>query len=84
MKINMESGDDKNNQINLEEINGEERSIWDKEQRLWNYVKNKSVTRLVATIYAHTVIFLVLTVQVNLLGGRLLREEQDKKEDGRG
>lgn len=80
MKINMESGDDKNNQINLEEINGEERSIWDKEQRLWNYVKNKSVTRLVATIYAHTVIFLVLTVQVNLLGGRLLREEQDKKE----
>lgn len=48
----------------------------EREGELWNSIKNKSITRLVTTIYAHTIVFLVLTVQVNLLGGRLLREEQ--------
>ncbi|KAL3785267.1 hypothetical protein HJC23_002722 [Cyclotella cryptica] len=52
--------------------NDEERS---RERELWNAIKNKSVTRLVTTVYAHSIVFLVLTVQVNLLGGRLLREE---------
>jgi peroxin-3 len=46
-----------------------------RERKLWNDIKNKSVTRLVTTVYAHTIVLLVLTVQVNLLGGRLLREE---------
>lgn len=46
-----------------------------RERELWNSIKKKSVTRLVTTVYAHTIVFLVLTVQVNLLGGRLLRDE---------
>ncbi|KAL7494894.1 hypothetical protein ACHAWT_003449 [Skeletonema menzelii] len=50
-----------------------------RERELWNSIKNKSLTRLLTTIYAHTIVFLVLTVQVNLLGGRLLREEQQEE-----
>ena len=53
----------------------------ERERELWNIIKNKSVTRLVTTGYAHTIVFLVLTVQVNLLGGRLLREESGENED---
>ena len=53
--------------------------IREREGKLWNSIKNKSITRLVTTIYAHTIVFLVLTVQVNLLGGRLLREEQQEE-----
>ena len=61
--------------------NGGEQSdnIRECEGELWNSIKNKSITRLVTTIYAHTLVFLVLTVQVNLLGGRLLREEQQEE-----
>jgi len=54
-------------------------NIREREGELWNSIKNKSITRLVTTIYAHTIVFLVLTVQVNLLGGRLLREEQQEE-----
>lgn len=46
-----------------------------RERELWNVIKNKSIARLVTTVYAHNIVYLVLTVQVNLLGGRLLREE---------
>ncbi|KAL7520361.1 hypothetical protein ACHAWX_005089 [Stephanocyclus meneghinianus] len=56
----------------LEGVKEDERS---RERELWNTIKNKSVTRLMTTVYAHTIVFLVLTVQVNLLGGRLLRED---------
>ena len=59
----------------------DETTIRERERTLWNEIKNKSVTRLVTTIYAHTIIFLMLTVQVNLLGGRLLRDEQAKEKD---
>ena len=56
----------------------DERSVVaDREFELWNEIKVKSVTRLLTTVYAHTLVFLVLTVQVNLLGGRLFREEQE-------
>lgn len=54
----------------------------DRERELWNVVKNKSVTRLLTTVYAHSIVFLVLTVQVNLLGGRLLREEGEDTAQG--
>jgi hypothetical protein len=60
---------------------GDEDAILEKERCLWNSIKNKSVTRLITTAYAHTVIFLTLNVQVNLLGGRLLREEQEEDEE---
>lgn len=51
-----------------------------RERFLWNSIKNKSLTRLITTVYAHTVIFLILNVQVNLLGGRLLRDELEKQQ----
>ena len=53
-------------------------SIREHEGKLWNSIKNKSITRLATTVYAHAIVFLVLTVQVNLLGGRLLRDEQEE------
>ena len=45
------------------------------EEQLWNTIKIKSVTKMMVTAYAHTILFLVLTVQVNLLGGRLFEEQ---------
>mmetsp|Transcript_44572 Transcript_44572/g.93539 ORF Transcript_44572/g.93539 Transcript_44572/m.93539 type:complete len:579 (-) Transcript_44572:165-1901(-) len=68
------------NQMVTKELNEREDFIRERERCLWNEIKIKSMTRLVTTVYAHTIVFLVLTVQVNLLGGRLLREEQDEKE----
>ena len=46
-----------------------------REKELWERVKVRSVTKMLASAYAHTVLFLVLTVQVNLLGGRLFEEQ---------
>jgi peroxin-3 len=46
-----------------------------REKELWERIKVRSVTRVVASAYAHTVLFLVLTVQVNLLGGRLFEDQ---------
>lgn len=43
---------------------------------LWNLVKERSVTRWVATAYAQSLLMLVLTVQVNLWGAQLWHEQQ--------
>ena len=64
------------------ETAGDEERI--RERELWDAIKNKSVTRLLTTVYAHTVVFLVLTVQVNLLGGRLLRDEAGDSDEAAG
>ena len=45
------------------------------EQELWNAIQIKLITRMLATAYAHTILFLVLMVQVNLLGGKLWEEQ---------
>ena len=45
------------------------------ERDLWDTIKVQAFTRMVATAYAHSILFLVLTVQVNLLGGRLFDEQ---------
>jgi peroxin-3 len=45
------------------------------EKDLWDEIKIKNMTRMIATAYAHTILFMTLTVQVNLLGGRLLEEQ---------
>lgn len=50
----------------------------EQEKELWDIIKVRSVTRMMATAYAHAILFVVLTVQVNLLGGRLF-EEQTRK-----
>jgi len=47
----------------------------EEEKELWDIIKVQTVTRMVATAYAHSILFLVLTVQVNLLGGRLFEEQ---------
>ncbi|KAL7525080.1 hypothetical protein ACHAXR_000851, partial [Thalassiosira sp. AJA248-18] len=58
----VDNGDSETNQIIDEGVKNEEDAIREKERRLWNEIKNKSMTRLVTTIYAHTIVFLVLTV----------------------
>ena len=50
------------------------------EQELWDLMKVRSFARLIATAYAHTLVFLVLVVQVNLLGGHLFREQQQQNQ----
>jgi peroxin-3 len=41
---------------------------------LWNEIKIKSMTRMIGTLYAHSVLYLVLTVQVHLLAGHVFRQ----------
>jgi peroxin-3 len=53
------------------------------EQVLWNIIQIRLITRMVATAYAHSILFLVLTVQVNLLGGRLLEDQLNSSSGGR-
>ena len=50
------------------------------ERDLWDTVKVQSFTRMITTAYAHAILFLVLTVQVNLLGGRLFDEQMRNHE----
>jgi peroxin-3 len=45
------------------------------ERDLWDAIKLQTFTRMITTAYAHTILFLVLTTQVNLLGGRLFDEQ---------
>lgn len=56
------------------------------EKELWEIIKVKAVTRMVATAYAHSILFLVVTVQVNLLGGKLFEEQlrDSSSDDGMG
>lgn len=51
-----------------------------KEKELWNLIKTKALTRLVATAYAHSILFLVLTTQVFLMGGKLFEEQTHASE----
>jgi hypothetical protein len=44
-------------------------------QELWDRIKTKSITRMIVTVYAHSILILLLTVQINLLGGRIFREQ---------
>lgn len=45
------------------------------EKELWDSIKIKAVTRMITTAYSHSILFLVLTMQVHLLGGRLFVEQ---------
>lgn len=45
------------------------------ERDLWDSIKIQAFTRMISTAYAHTILYLVLTTQVNLLGGRLFDEQ---------
>jgi len=69
-----EEEEEDNNRTALERIRQEEKE-------LWNSIKVKTFTRVVSTAYAHTILFLVLTVQVHLLGGRLFEEHFRQAEE---
>ena len=49
----------------------------DERAELWETIKVRAVTRLVVTAYANTLMFLVLTVQVNLVAGRLFQNDDN-------
>jgi peroxin-3 len=51
-----------------------------KEKELWSAIKTKALTRLIATAYAHSILFLVLTTQVHLMGGKLFEEQAQASE----
>lgn len=45
------------------------------QQDLWDTIKVASITKMLATAYAHTILALVLNVQIHLLGGKIFREK---------
>jgi hypothetical protein len=47
----------------------------DKEREIWNAIKVKAMTRMISVAYAHTILFLLLTVQVHSMGGKLFEEQ---------
>ena len=51
----------------------------ERERELWEGVKRKSITRLLLTAYAHTLLFLVLYIQILILGRLQLDEEKEEK-----
>lgn len=53
----------------------------DRKQVLWNEIKVKSMTRLIGTLYAHSLVYLLLTVQIHLLVGHASRHRQGHEED---
>jgi peroxin-3 len=54
---------------------GDEAQRREEEKELWETIKVRSMTRMLAAAYAQCILFLVVTVQVNLLGGRLFEEQ---------
>lgn len=51
-------------------------ALQSEQAELWDLVKVRSVTRWIATAYAQALLMLVLTVQVNLWGAQLWREQR--------
>jgi len=52
------------------------------ESDLWDTIKVQAFTRMISTALAQTILFLVLTTQVNLLGGRLFDEQMRNHASG--
>ena len=63
-----------------DEKKGGEKSDAKRQEELWEVLKVNAVTRLIATAYAHTILFLVLTTQVHLLGGKLWEFQQQQQQ----
>ncbi len=40
---------------------------------LWEEIKNKSIVRLITSLYIHSILYLLFTVQIHLLGGIMFR-----------
>lgn len=60
----------------LSKQTGYERTL---KRDLWDEIKIKSVTRLVVTVYAHSLLVLLLIVQIHVLGGTLFREQLNQE-----
>ena len=50
-----------------------------RQQEHWNAIRDAGMVHALSTAYAHVLLFLVLQVQVHLLGGRLKREEMEEQ-----
>ena len=61
------------------DANGKDSKL--RERELWDVIKVNSFTRLVSTGISHTILYLVLTVQVHLIAGKLW--EQERQQQGR-
>lgn len=55
--------------------------IIERKKDLWNDIKIQSMTRMIGTLYAHSVLYLVLTVQVHLLAGHVFRQRYPPLKD---
>jgi len=51
-------------------------------QELWNDIKIRSITRMISTAYGHSILILLLTVQINLLGGKIFRDQLEQESEG--
>ena len=74
---------EKGKDVNADDEEEEEQHAKERrrETELWESIKVKSLSRLLVTTYCHSLLLLVLTVQVHLLGGRLFREEEAEAEE---
>lgn len=52
-----------------------------REKALWETIKIQSLTKFLAAVYAHNVLFLALVSQIHILGGRNTIEEDNDTED---
>jgi len=53
----------------------------DKEEAtIWKKIQTKTMTRMITTVYAHAFLYLVLSVQVRVLGGRLSSRQQQEQQ----
>ena len=50
-------------------------------QELWDDIKTKSITRMISTAYAHSILVLLLTVQIHLLGGKIFRDQLERESE---
>jgi peroxin-3 len=55
----------------------------DEEADLWDAIQIETMTRLIATAYAHTILYLLLTVQIHLIGGYLFRQAVEEHQQQR-
>ena len=78
-----DTNDEKGKEVNADDDEEEEQHAKERrrETELWESIKVKSLSRLLVTTYCHSLLLLVLTVQVHLLGGRLFREEEAEAEE---
>jgi peroxin-3 len=51
-------------------------------QDLWNDIKIRSITRMISTAYGHSILVLLLTVQIHLLGGKIFRDQLEQELKG--